>query len=157
LHPDLEMDPLVKAEKEALMKKLTVAYDNQDLHTLLSLEITWMNRTASNSESHVQEAEEQLSVYNALLKDQVKSLEEELDALFMHPKFMDIQRILAHHPRSTIIDILKDEEQYISGDLKRYSSSIMELKDGTNFKGIKQILKEFEREPDFLEMLQFFL
>lgn len=157
LHPDLEMDPIVKAEKETLMKKLTVAYDNQDLHTLLSLEITWMNRTASNSESYLQDAEDQLIVYNALLKDQVKSLEEELDALFMHPKYRDIKRILNHHPQSSIIEILKDEKQQFSSDLKRYTSSIIELKEGTNFKRIKEILKEFGRVPDFFEMLKFYL
>ncbi len=158
LHPDLELDPSLKVEKETLMKKLTVAYDNQDLHTLLTLEITWMNRNASNgSESGVQEVEEQLNVYNALLKDQVKSLQKELNNLFLHPRYFDMQHILNGHHQSSILEMLEDEESQLFSDFERYSLSIIELKEGSNFKRIKQILKEFSSMPNVFEMMGLFL
>lgn len=160
LHPDLERDPLLKAEKEELMKKLTVAYDNQDLHTLLSLEITWMNRNAENeNDSHVQ-ADEQLKIYNALLKEQTKSLEEELNVLFRHPRYFDIQHLINGNS-SSILDILENENCTLSSDFRRYSKAIIDLKDGSNFKGIKEILKAFSNPPnpdmvELIEMMKFF-
>jgi len=139
------------------MKKLTVAYENQDLHTLLSLEITWMNRIASNgSKSHLQNAGEQLNIYNALLKDQVQSLQEELDYLFRHPRYFDMRHILNGYRRSSILEILEDEEQQLFSDFERYSLAIIDLKEGSNFKGIKQILKQFSSVPDVFEMMDFF-
>lgn len=154
LHPDLERDLKVKAEKEELMKKVTVAYENQDLHTLLSLEITWMNRTATNQ---IELAEEQLSVYNALLNDQIESLQEELDCLIDHPRYFDIQHLLGDDDPSFVFEILDEEKEKISIDLERFSSSIVELGDGTNFRGVKEILKIITSEPDIFEMLESFL
>lgn len=158
LHPDLELDPQLKLEKEALMKKLTVAYENQDLHALLSLEIKWMNYTSLNENiSCRQTAEEQLNIYNTLLKDQVKSLEEELDYLFMHPRYFDLRHILNDYHSNSILEILKDEEQQLTCDIERYSSSINDLNKGDNFKRVKQILKDFSSPPDFLELITLFL
>lgn len=141
------------------MKKLTTAYENQDLHTLLSLEIMWMNRAASNEdESRTQKAEEQLKVYNDLLKDQVKSLQEELDHLFLHPRYFDIENILkGYHEPSFILQALNNEKQKLLEDFERFSSTIIDLKGGSNFKRIKQILKEFSAPLNFFEMIEFFL
>jgi hypothetical protein len=156
LHPDLELDPIAKAEKETLMKKLTVAYENQDLHTLFSLEITCMNRTAS-SESDSPETQEQLKVYNSILKDQVESLQEQLDNLFMHPRYFDIQHILSRYPPFSFLEILKNKEQQLSKDVEHYSLTITDLKEGSNFKKVKEILKEFSKELDVFEMFESFL
>jgi hypothetical protein len=156
LHPDLELDPVVKVEKEKLMKKLTAAYESQDLHTLLSLEITWMNQ-ATASESGYQEADEQLNTYNCILKNQVVTLQEQLNDLVMHPRYFDIQHILRGYPPSSFLAELKDEEKEISKDLKRYSSAVTDLQDGSNFKEVKQILKEFSSRPHFFEMFDFLM
>jgi hypothetical protein len=160
LHPDLESDPVVKAEKEALMKKLTLAYENQDLHTLLSLEITWMNRSASNeSDSRFQIGEEQLKIYNAILKDQVKSLEVELNYLFTHPRYFDMRHILDGYRQASIIETLEDEKEQLSKDIERYSLAIIDLKGGSNFKRVKEILKEFSSAPKdiFSDLMKFLL
>ncbi|MGZ3633892.1 MAG: hypothetical protein ACXWM7_06410, partial [Parachlamydiaceae bacterium] len=160
LHPDLELDPVIKAEKEALMKKLTLAYENQDLHTLLSLEITWMNRSASNEgDSRFQIGEEQLKIYNAILKDQVKSLEEEVDHLFTHPRYFDMRHILDEYHQTSVIEMLEDEKKQLSKDIERYSLAIIDLKGGSNFKRVKQILKEFSSIPEdiFSDLMKLFL
>ena len=39
LHSDLETDETLKLEREELMKKVTAAYQDKDLNTLLKLEI----------------------------------------------------------------------------------------------------------------------
>ena len=64
-HPDLEQDPIRKKEKEDLMKVLTHAYKTADLHTLLSLEITWLGQ----SKEHIKtRTDDQLKMYNKVLQ-----------------------------------------------------------------------------------------
>src|SRR5262249_9138644 len=43
-HPDLEQDPNSKGQKEDLMKKLIIAYEKNDLFTLLALQSEWLNQ-----------------------------------------------------------------------------------------------------------------
>ncbi len=84
LHPDLEQDETLKAEKEELMKQLTVAYEAQDLHTLLKLEAQWMSRNSDNIQALT---EEKLDIYNAVLKEQVAELEVEYHRTIGHPRY----------------------------------------------------------------------
>ncbi len=44
LHPDLEPDNERRQSKVVLMQELTAAYRNNDLHTLLRLELEWIQR-----------------------------------------------------------------------------------------------------------------
>ena len=60
------------------MKRLTSAYDNGDLHALLLLEMEWMNRTSGQGKV---QSDDQLKIYNSLLKDQIASLEENIISL----------------------------------------------------------------------------
>lgn len=50
LHPDLELDAELKQQKLAIMQELTVAYRNNDMHTLLRLEMEWIQREEGNIE-----------------------------------------------------------------------------------------------------------
>ncbi|MBX2973023.1 MAG: hypothetical protein KF797_07965 [Flavobacteriales bacterium] len=84
LHPDLEQDGTLKAEKEELMKQLTAAYEAQDLHTLLKLEAQWLSRNSDNIQALT---EEKLDIYNAVLKEQVAELETEYHRAFGHPRY----------------------------------------------------------------------
>ena len=84
LHPDLEQDPAIRAEKEASMKELTTAYKNNDLHALLRLELTWIAREDADP-SRLTDAK--LAVYNQVLKEQVADLEEQRDNLPLHPRY----------------------------------------------------------------------
>ncbi len=78
IHPDLEQDPKKKAEKVELMKKLTTAYKEKDMHTLLSLEIS-----ITGSREH---SDEKLKIYNNTLKTQIRQLHMKLNTLHLqHP------------------------------------------------------------------------
>lgn len=88
-HPDLEPDVEQKARKELFMKKLTNAYENNDLYTLLTLENEWMNVSSSQAAS---QSREQLKIYNAILKDQVRALQDNLGLLISHPKYFQIHK-----------------------------------------------------------------
>jgi hypothetical protein len=89
LHPDLENDPIQKALKEEVMKQLTNAYESNDLHTLLRLEIEWMEKQEKNIASLT---DDKLSVYNEVLKEQVAELEESIYELAQHPRYMPLYR-----------------------------------------------------------------
>ena len=47
---DLEPDEELKAGKEELMKQLTVAYENNDHHALLRLELEWLQKEIHGGE-----------------------------------------------------------------------------------------------------------
>jgi predicted DNA-binding protein YlxM (UPF0122 family) len=87
LHPDLEPDPGRRERKVVLMQELTVAYRNNDLHTLLRLELEWIQHEEGNVERLT---EEKLAACNQALKDQVRELERELYALPQHPRYRAI-------------------------------------------------------------------
>jgi hypothetical protein len=87
LHPDLELDPELRRQKERLMQELTVAYSNNDMHTLLRLEMEWIQREEGEIERLT---EEKLAVYNQTLKEQVQDLEQELRELPCDPRYQPI-------------------------------------------------------------------
>ena len=74
LHPDIIMDPSEKAQKEALMKRVTAAYADKDLTTLLKLEMEWVLSENATLDTL---PEEKLKRYIASLRDQVSALEQE--------------------------------------------------------------------------------
>src|SRR5438477_11448234 len=61
LHPDFERDGERQKEKVELMQELTEAYRQNDLHTLLRLEMQWIENEGGNV---AQLTEEKLGVYN---------------------------------------------------------------------------------------------
>jgi hypothetical protein len=87
LHPDLELDPARRRQKERLMQELTVAYSNNDMHTLLRLEMEWIEREEGEIERLT---EDKLAVYNQTLKEQVQGLEQELRELPCDPRYQPI-------------------------------------------------------------------
>ncbi len=95
LHPDLERDSQKRAWKEELMKKLTVAYENNDLYSLLSIEMEWMNASAGKIESQ-HDNDQELKIYNAILKDQIKELQASISMLIMHPRNLPIQKFYSN-------------------------------------------------------------
>lgn len=84
LHPDLEPDDERRRRKVVLMQELTAAYRNNDLHTLLRLELEWIHREERDLDRLTNE---KLSIYNQVLREQVQELEQELAGLPCHPRY----------------------------------------------------------------------
>jgi hypothetical protein len=87
LHPDLEPDAACRERKVALMQELTTAYRNNDIHTLLRLELEWIEREEGDVERLT---DAKLAIYNQVLKEQVDSLQQELAQLPLHPRYQPI-------------------------------------------------------------------
>ncbi len=84
LHPDLEQDSDRRVRKGALMQEVTAAYRNNDLHTLLRLELEWIRAEEADV---ARLTDENLGIYNDLLEEQAAGLEQALADLRMHPKY----------------------------------------------------------------------
>lgn len=77
-HPDKEMDETAKIEKEEISKEITEAYKKNDLLALLEFE----TRLLVSDKVKIREiADEKLKVYNEVLAEQKKDLEQRLDLL----------------------------------------------------------------------------
>jgi hypothetical protein len=87
LHPDTETDETLKKEKEEIMKQVTVAYENNDIAALLSLEIEWVHK--NNNKIH-QLKDDVLKAYCNVLKEQVEDLKLKKESLISHPKYRNI-------------------------------------------------------------------
>ena len=88
-HPDRELDPALKLQKEELMKKLTTSYKSGDLHALLKLELEWILQDGSHIDKLT---DDKLSLYNDSLKQQTIDLEEEINQLLHHPRYQPLHQ-----------------------------------------------------------------
>lgn len=129
-HPDLERDAEKIAEKEELMKRLTAAYESNDLHTLLSLEIEWIKKEEGDI---ARLSDEKLRLYNQILKEQVEQLELEMEMLINHPRY---QPLKAYFP--PFISPFGWNEAKLKNTLKDYKEIIKEM---------NATLKGFARNP----------
>jgi hypothetical protein len=113
LHPDLEPDTERQKYKVQLMQELTVAYRQNDLHTLLRLEMQWIENEGGDVDRLT---EEKLEVYNEVLGDQVEGLQQRLMGLMFHPRYRPIV-VFNDGPTRVIIgpDKARDLDRSIAG------------------------------------------
>ena len=77
LHPDRESDVAERERKTALMSEVNAAYEKGELSTLLRLQV----QTLSPDKSASAVADERLAAMGLLLKEQVKALQDDVQAL----------------------------------------------------------------------------
>jgi hypothetical protein len=87
LHPDLEPDETLKAERQSLMQELTAAYERRDLSALLRMELRWLQKQEHNIEAL---GELRAKAYIQLLKDQLATLKDSVDLLLAHPRYQPV-------------------------------------------------------------------
>ncbi len=87
LHPDFECDGERQKQKVQLMQELTEAYRQKDLHTLLRLEMQWIENEGDNLDRLTGE---KLGVYIEVLEGQVQGLQARLRDLLFHPRYRPI-------------------------------------------------------------------
>lgn len=130
-HPDLEQDLSEKSKKEILMKQLTTAYENKDLYKLLQLEIEWMNMSNKVRQS---QSDDQIKVYNSILKDQVHILQKEIETLAMHPKYFVISKFLDYSSVSCMFE-LNAFYKRINQDCFNFQQALVDL-EGDNSENV---------------------
>lgn len=125
LHPDKETDENLKDFKDDLMKKVTNAYNEKDLATLLKLELEFTKKQTA----HFNDLDEQtLEIYIQYFKDRVKELENDRDRMmFENPSYQPI------------IDIIDLPDHIFKRELDNRKKSIEMLRN--NFQIINEKLK----------------
>jgi hypothetical protein len=105
LHPDLEQNSTLKIQKEILMKRLTVANQNNDLYTILSIEMESTELIGDIETKETATSDELLKIYNSILKDQVEALENDIDLLYSHPKYITINQCISDPFYSPLVSL----------------------------------------------------
>jgi hypothetical protein len=104
LHPDLETNPDLRANKEEWMKRLTSAHAAGDLRELLRIEMEWLGEEASNLAAA---GDEKLKVYSLILKEQIDDVKSRMFTLIDEPQYSSLRRIMddfsRHIPRTDLL------------------------------------------------------
>lgn len=90
LHPDLETNPDLRANKEEWMKRLTSAHAAGDLRELLRIEMEWLGEESSNL---AEAGDEKLRVYSLILKEQIEEVKLRTTMLMDEPQYFALRRI----------------------------------------------------------------
>ena len=119
LHPDLETNPDLRANKEEWMKRLTSAYAAGDLRELLRIELEWLGEESSNLAAA---GDEKLKVYSLILKEQIDEVKSRTFTLIDEPQYFPLRRISndfsRHIPRTdllkrSLVDKVRDTQELL--------------------------------------------
>lgn len=139
LHPDTESDTEKKLEKEELMKKVTVAYDQKDLTTLLRLEMEWVHKTSEHLEKLT---EDKLKIYISTLKQQMAELQNERMNLYHHPRYVPISHY-AHLTENYAINKISKEGKELKTLLENLKFNTIVFGSPNSKKEVVKFCKEF--------------
>lgn len=148
LHPDSETDMVLKLEKEELMKKVTVAYEQKDLSTLLKLELEWVHKTNEHLETLT---EEKLKIYISALKEQAKELEQERITARKNPRFQEICDF-ANYQESTALKEIKRLKKVYKTHSEVFSALIISIKNNQDKKAIIPILTTMAEQYEIYDI-----
>ncbi len=104
LHPDIEQDQEKRKQKEEIMKKVTVAYEQKDLYTLLKIEMEWIQE---ENRSIASMSEKKIKLYIKILKEQYKELQMEFQSIFNDPRLMRLAIPINYNTYLYVVDIIE--------------------------------------------------
>jgi len=142
LHPDLESDAELRQRKTLLMQELTTAYRHNDLHTLLRLELEWIQRERTDLDRLT---DEKLAIYNDVLKEQADDLRDEIEALPYHPRYAPL--VIMDGPLGSV-RLLVDgaaEAYQLDQVIKEIEASLARLRTDEAIQEVLEAVDEFLR------------
>ncbi len=148
LHPDLEQDEEKRVEKDHLMKRLSLAYNDQDLVSLLAIQSEYAKEFDEVSPSP---DEGTIKIYNSILKDQIEELKHGFVEIVMHPRYLELHRYIEDRPEEPVEGI-KEAIEECEDIGENYSSRIKDLSGKQPMKSLKEILESLislEEEEEF--------
>jgi hypothetical protein len=145
LHPDLEPDEAVRPLKVELMAKLTAAYRDNDMHTLLKLELEWMEREDGDVSRLT---DEKLKIYNQVLKEQAFDLEGELYGLREQARYQDVVG-QGPHGRMAIIDVAS-ERRALDEMIEAMEEGLEGLRGSDALRVVRKIVRDSSGSRDGL-------
>ena len=149
LHPDLEQEEERRTEKEGFMKELTEAYESNNLHKLLLLELKWIHGESGHLERLT---EEKLKAYIEILQQQAKEIESRKNQILHQPRYYALVERYGFRP-------LTYPEKTVQEDIKFTQSTILEMQEAFEslqtpeaLQHLKQILALRKKEQKRMQM-----
>ncbi len=145
-HPDKEMDEAKKSEKTEIIKKVTQAYEEDDLFELLRLKLELQQTENTDLENL---PEDELKYYNTILLEQLKELEMKLYSLKngFDPKISQLLRCRTN----------KTLEKNILGGKKEIQDQIDDVQSDLEYlKASKKNVKSYFEPRDQEDLLAMF-
>jgi hypothetical protein len=140
-HPDLEQDAALRAEKEILMKELTVAYEEKNLHAMLMLELQWIHK---ENEHLAQLTDEKLNVYLQLLREQEGTLEQQKRMMFASPQYSVLVNEFGHSITRMPVQYLTMEIENLLDYKNGLADTIAKLESRDGQRHISEMIKEWK-------------
>lgn len=140
LHPDLEKDEAERLRKTEMMKRVTVAYENNDLFELLRLQMEYQ----IEHERIEGLIEEQIKRYNQLLQSQIQELQRAKHSIigFGSPVAAIYHKFCGQSPK--MADRIFTQEKI---ELQEVIDSLQDsLNTHTDYKTLKNFLKDLRKE-----------
>jgi hypothetical protein len=139
LHPDSEIDPKIKLEKEEIMKKVTLAYEEKDFSTLLKLELEWVHMENKHLEKLT---DDKLKIYINVLQEQVVELINEKQHIYMNPRFESILKFV-HYTEKSAFSKMRKEIKTLKATQEDFMTFIEEFKNTKSKKPIINFINEY--------------
>lgn len=142
LHPDREHDDTMREHKTELMKEITLAYNDNNIHALMQLHLTHMD----NEQQLLLDSmgETQVNHYIQLLKNQSKELQQQIDQIKHHPSSNLVYNLMA----GTETMQQRKQNQLIT-EMKQRNQQFEEMMTNAHLevKAFKKYLKTVETDP----------
>lgn len=148
LHPDRESDPEERTRKTELMSQANAAYERQDLATLLKLQL---QTTALDAEAISRMADEKLRTMGTLLKQQLATLEAELQQSEMRASHALGFPVSAKHADHVIERELQRQQDELQHHLKLLQADLDRLRDPAEIKGWIKTQRRMAKQQAALE------
>jgi hypothetical protein len=142
-HPDLEQDEERRTEKEALMKSLTEAYETNNLHALLMLELKWIHNENNHLESLT---EEKLGIYLDILRKQAAELEREKWQIINQPRFFVLLQRYGYRPLTYPVKAVKEDIEDIKAEQEALDKEIAAMQSGQAVNYLKDMVQQWKED-----------
>jgi len=124
LHPDKELDAGARVWKEEAMKKVTIAYNNDDFYELLRLQVEFMEGQETKLS---QVPEDHLKYYVQMLNEQIKELENKQYNFLYGPDSFLLQRY-GSNPKQMETRIRAAKKE-LRQNIQQLKEDLVDLKD----------------------------
>ncbi|KXW58665.1 hypothetical protein FEMY_06920 [Ferrovum myxofaciens] len=143
LHPDREKDPVERVRKTEIMQKVNQAYADNDLLTLLNLQL---EIEQIDSDHILMLPEERLKIYIRVLRSQLGELEQEIQGELR--AFLDMRPYFGALTPERIEREFDAEVEHLKGILFQIRRDLKEFNDPSM---LRQWLKELPAHGNFFE------
>lgn len=123
------------------MKELTAAYESKNLHALLTLELRWIHKENDHLESL---SEEKLAIYLAILKEQARDLEQEVNGMFQQPRYQVLAKEFGFDVQRYPLEVVKDHLRKLRNVDIAFKRDLDNFQSPTALRYIKQLIKEWK-------------